>query len=78
MWNCVNVLKIVLGFCCLVFSNYNRAKYLTAERNFSLMGRVIHKCEFGLVWTSTPNIMVVDAGDVFVGGRYHSLVPILR
>ena len=25
-----------------------------------------------------PNIIVVDAGDVFVGGRYHSLVPILR
>ena len=22
--------------------------------------------------------MVVDAGDVFVGGRYHSLVPVLR
>ena len=25
-----------------------------------------------------PTVMVVDAGDVFVGGRYHSLVPILR
>ena len=25
-----------------------------------------------------PSVMVVDAGDVFVGGRYHSLVPILR
>ena len=25
-----------------------------------------------------PNVIVVDAGDVFVGGRYHSLVPILR
>ncbi len=25
-----------------------------------------------------PNIMTVDAGEVFVGGRYHSLVPILR
>ncbi len=25
-----------------------------------------------------PNIMTVDAGDVFVGGRYHSLVPILK
>ena len=23
-------------------------------------------------------MMVVDAGDVFVGGRYHSLVPVLR
>ena len=27
---------------------------------------------------TTPNVIVVDAGDVFVGGRYHSLVPILR
>jgi len=25
-----------------------------------------------------PNVMVVDGGDMFVGGRYHSLVPILR
>ncbi len=25
-----------------------------------------------------PNIMTVDAGEVFVGGRYHSLVPILK
>lgn len=25
-----------------------------------------------------PNIMTLDAGEVFVGGRYHSLVPILR
>ena len=25
-----------------------------------------------------PNIMTVDAGEVFVGGRYHSLVPIIR
>ena len=25
-----------------------------------------------------PNIMTVDAGDVFIGGRYHSLVPILK
>jgi len=25
-----------------------------------------------------PTVMVVDAGDLFVGGRYHSLVPILR
>ena len=25
-----------------------------------------------------PNIMSVDAGEVFVGGRYHSLVPILK
>ena len=25
-----------------------------------------------------PSVMVVDAGDVFVGGRYHSLVPVLR
>lgn len=25
-----------------------------------------------------PNVIVVDAGDVFIGGRYHSLVPILR
>ncbi len=25
-----------------------------------------------------PNLMNVDAGDVFVGGRYHSLVPILK
>ncbi len=28
--------------------------------------------------STSPNIMTVDAGDVFVGGRYHSLVPILR
>lgn len=34
--------------------------------------------EMGFGEESTPNIMVVDAGDVFVGGRYHSLVPILR
>ncbi len=27
---------------------------------------------------SNPDIMTVDAGEVFVGGRYHSLVPILR
>jgi len=27
---------------------------------------------------ANPNVMAVDAGDVFVGGRYHSLVPILR
>ena len=27
---------------------------------------------------SSPNIMSVDAGEVFVGGRYHSLVPILK
>ena len=27
---------------------------------------------------NAPTVMVVDAGDVFVGGRYHSLVPILR
>lgn len=26
----------------------------------------------------SPNVIVVDAGDVFVGGRYHSLVPILK
>ena len=25
-----------------------------------------------------PNLISVDAGEVFVGGRYHSLVPILR
>merc|ERR1711923_585618 len=25
-----------------------------------------------------PSVMVVDSGDVFIGGRYHSLVPILR
>lgn len=25
-----------------------------------------------------PNLMSVDAGEVFVGGRYHSLVPILH
>lgn len=25
-----------------------------------------------------PNVMSVDAGEVFVGGRYHSLVPILK
>ena len=25
-----------------------------------------------------PNIMTVDAGEVFVGGRYHSLVPIIK
>lgn len=25
-----------------------------------------------------PNLIVVDAGDLFNGGRYHSLVPILR
>ena len=27
---------------------------------------------------TSPNIMTVDAGEVFVGGRYHSLVPITR
>ncbi len=27
---------------------------------------------------TSPNLMTVDAGEVFVGGRYHSLVPILR
>jgi melanoma-associated antigen p97 len=27
---------------------------------------------------TSPNIMSVDAGEVFVGGRYHSLVPIVR
>ena len=27
---------------------------------------------------TSPNIMTVDAGEVFVGGRYHSLVPILK
>ena len=27
---------------------------------------------------SSPNIMAVDAGEVFAGGRYHSLVPILK
>ena len=27
---------------------------------------------------SSPNIMTVDAGEVFVGGRYHSLVPIIK
>ena len=27
---------------------------------------------------SSPNIMSVDAGEVFAGGRYHSLVPILK
>ena len=27
---------------------------------------------------TSPNVMSVDAGDVFVGGRYHSLVPITR
>ena len=27
---------------------------------------------------TNPNIMSVDAGEVFVGGRYHSLVPIVR
>ena len=31
-----------------------------------------------LVEGDKPNVIVVDAGDVFVGGRYHSLVPILR
>ena len=28
--------------------------------------------------STNPNIMTVDAGEVFVGGRYHSLVPILK
>ena len=27
---------------------------------------------------NSSNIMSVDSGEVFVGGRYHSLVPILR
>lgn len=27
---------------------------------------------------TSPNIMTVDAGEVFVGGRYHSLVPIIK
>ena len=27
---------------------------------------------------TSPNIMAVDAGEVFAGGRYHSLVPILK
>jgi len=34
--------------------------------------------EMDLAKDEAPSVMVVDAGDVFVGGRYHSLVPILR
>ena len=34
--------------------------------------------EMDLASEEAPSVMVVDAGDVFVGGRYHSLVPILR
>ena len=34
--------------------------------------------EMDLQEARAPSLMVVDAGDVFVGGRYHSLVPILR
>ena len=34
--------------------------------------------DLDLARPEAPSVMVVDAGDVFVGGRYHSLVPILR
>ena len=34
--------------------------------------------EMDLAKEEAPSVMVVDAGDVFVGGRYHSLVPVLR
>ena len=34
--------------------------------------------EMDLADEKAPSVMVVDAGDVFVGGRYHSLVPVLR
>ena len=34
--------------------------------------------EMDLADERAPSVMVVDAGDVFVGGRYHSLVPVLR
>ena len=34
--------------------------------------------DLDLARDEAPSVMVVDAGDVFVGGRYHSLVPILR
>lgn len=37
------------------------------------------KCQdLDLAQDEAPSVMVVDAGDVFVGGRYHSLVPVLR
>ena len=70
-----NMVKNTLGQTC-PSSNFHTALRLANMLTTPHREECMHEMDSST--PGAPTVMVVDAGDVFVGGRYHSLVPILR
>ena len=70
-----NMVKNTLGQTC-PSSKLNTALWLANMLTTPHREECMHEMDSST--PGAPTVMVVDAGDVFVGGRYHSLVPILR
>ena len=70
-----NMVKNTLGQTC-PSSKLNTALRLAHMLTTPHREECMHEMDSST--PGAPTVMVVDAGDVFVGGRYHSLVPILR